>query len=49
MCWSDTEKPLREAIKMESEDTGTLAKVGLLVLAGFGVMIGLIITANVIT
>jgi hypothetical protein len=33
---------------MESEDTATLGKLGLLVLAGFGLMCALIVVANVI-
>lgn len=33
---------------MDSEDTATLGKLGLLVLAGFGLMCGLIVISNII-
>ncbi len=34
---------------MKSEDTSTLAKVGILVLVGFGIMCGLIVVSNMIS
>jgi hypothetical protein len=33
---------------MDSEDTATLGKIGLLVLAGFGIMCILIVVSNII-
>jgi hypothetical protein len=39
---------MREVLNMELEDTATMAKVGLLVLVGFGVMCVLIVAANLV-
>ncbi len=33
---------------MDSEDTATLGRIGLLVLAGFGIMCALIVVSNLI-